>query len=135
MRLLPAGKKWSIRSGNADKHLKGMQTFFHEGICPIRDIISRVGDKWSLLVMISLSTNGTMRFSEIQKSLGDVSQKMLTVTLKTLGEMNLVNRESYPEIPPRVEYELTETGKSMMPHVMSLVGWAMEHKDVVTTHK
>lgn len=131
MRLLPPGKKWKQRYFKARIILQQMQTFFHEGICPIRDIIARVGDKWSLLVMISLSTNGTMRFSDIQKSLGDVSQKMLTVTLKALVEMNLVSRKSYAEIPPRVEYSLTDTGESMMPHVMSLVGWAMDHKDIV----
>ena len=99
-----------------------MQTFFHEGICPIRDIISRVGDKWSLLVMISLSSNGTMRFSEIQKSLGDVSQKMLTVTLKTLGEMNLVNRKSYSPIPGMALSVLRISQRTLFPSRVTLQG-------------
>lgn len=104
---------------------KIMKTFLHEGICPIRDIISLFGDKWSLLVLVSLSANGTMRFTEIQKSIGEISQRMLTITLKTLVGMNLVQRVSYPEIPPRVEYTLTELGKTLIPHIDSLVEWAL----------
>ena len=102
-----------------------MKIFLHEGICPIRDIISLFGDKWSLLVLVSLSANGTMRFTEIQKSIGEISQRMLTITLKTLVGMNLVHRASYPEIPPRVEYTLTKLGKTLIPHIDSLVNWAL----------
>ncbi len=112
-----------------------MKTFLHEGICPIRDIISLFGDKWSLLVLVSLSANGTMRFTEIQKSIGEISQRMLAITLKTLVGMNLVQRVSYPEIPPRVEYSLTPTGESLMPHIEALVGWAVEHFQDVTGGK
>ena len=112
-----------------------MKTFLHEGICPIRDIISLFGDKWSLLVLVSLSANGTMRFTEIQKSIGEISQRMLAITLKTLVGMNLVQRVSYPEIPPRVEYSLTPIGESLMPHIEALVGWAVEHFQDVTGGK
>lgn len=66
-----------------------------------------------------------MRFTEIQKSIGEISQRMLTITLKTLVGMNLVQRVSYPEIPPRVEYTLTEIGKTLIPHIDSLVEWAL----------
>ena len=85
-----------------------MKTFLHEGICPIRDILSRLGDKWSLLVLTTLYSNGTMRFNDIQRSLGDISQRMLTVTLRSLEADGLVHREVYPEVPPRVEYRLTD---------------------------
>lgn len=104
-----------------------MKDFHPNGTCPIRDILCRLGDKWSMLVMITLNTNGTMRFSDIQKTISDISQRMLTVTLRTLETDGLVSRTVYAEVPPRVEYQLTETGKTLMPHIENLVGWALEH--------
>ncbi len=104
-----------------------MKNFHPTGTCPIRDILCRLGDKWSMLVMITLNTNGTMRFSDIQKTISDISQRMLTVTLRTLETDGLVSRTVYAEVPPRVEYQLTETGKTLMPHIENLVGWALEH--------
>lgn len=104
-----------------------MKTFLHTGNCPIRDILSRLGDKWSLLTLVTLSANGTMRFSDIHKSIGDISQRMLTVTLRSLEADGLVTRKVYPEVPPRVEYCLTESGKGLLPHLNSLVGWAVEN--------
>ena len=82
-----------------------------------------------LFTPVTLKANGTMRFCDIQKTIGDISQRMLTVTLRSLEADGLVVREVYAEIPPRVEYSLTETGLSLMPHVESLVGWALEHMD------
>ena len=104
-----------------------MKNFHPIGTCPIRDIMCRLGDKWSMLVMITLNTNGTMRFSDIQKTISDISQRMLTVTLRTLETDGLVSRTVYAEVPPRVEYQLTETGKTLIPHIENLVGWALEH--------
>ena len=101
-----------------------MKTFLHEGICPIRDILSRLGDKWSLLVLTTLYSNGTMRFNDIQRSLGDISQRMLTVTLRSLEADGLVHREVYPEVPPRVEYRL-------MPYLNSLVEWALKNMPAI----
>lgn len=92
-----------------------MKNFHPTGNCPIRDILCRLGDKWSMLVMITLNTNGTMRFSDIQKTISDISQRMLTVTLRTLETDGLVSRTVYAEVPPRVEYQLTETGQTLMP--------------------
>ena len=76
--------------------------------------------------MISLSANGVMRFSDLQRSIGDISQRMLTVTLRSLEADGLVSRKIYPEVPPRVEYDLTASGHSLMPHMNGLVGWALE---------
>ncbi len=104
-----------------------MKTFLNEGICPIRDILSRLGDKWSLLVLTTLNTNGTMRFSDIHKSIGDISQRMLTVTLRSLEADGLINRKIYPEVPPRVEYCLTKSGKELMPYLNNLVDWALKN--------
>lgn len=108
-----------------------MKNFHPTGNCPIRDILCRLGDKWSMLVMITLNTNGTMRFSDIQKTISDISQRMLTVTLRTLETDGLVSRTVYAEVPPRVEYQLTETGQTLMPHIENLVGWASEHMTVI----
>jgi DNA-binding HxlR family transcriptional regulator len=95
--------------------------------CPIRTVLDRFGDKWSILVIMILSGNGKLRFNEINKMMTDISQKMLTVTLRTLEADGLVSRKIFPEIPPRVEYELTDMGKSLVPHIKGLSDWADEH--------
>ena len=103
--------------------------------CPIRNVISRFGDKRSMLVLFLLnkSDTGIMRFNEIRRFMSDCSQKMLSQTLKNLEQSHLVHRQVYPEVPPRVEYSLTDTGKSLMPIITSLIEWSKEHfEDVVT---
>ena len=103
--------------------------------CPIRNVISRFVDKWSMLVLYSLHTSetGVLRFNELRHHMTDCSQKMLSQTLKNLEQSHLVHREVYPEVPPRVEYSLTDTGKSLMPAIMALIAWGKEHfKEVVT---
>lgn len=97
--------------------------------CPIRQVVSRFGDKWSMLVlyMLHASESGVLRFNELRRLMTDCSQKMLSQTLKNLEQSHLVHREVYPEVPPRVEYSLTDTGKSLMPVLTSLVDWGKEH--------
>ena len=112
-----------------------MKTFLHEGNCPIRDILSRLGDKWSLLVLTTLSSNGTMRFNDIQRSLGDISQRMLTVTLRSLETDGLVHRKVYPEVPPRVEYSLTDSGCDLMPYLNNLVEWALKNMPAIVERR
>lgn len=97
--------------------------------CPIRDLLGQIGDKWSVLILLELHKTEIMRFNELSKAIPDVSQKMLTVTLRALESHRLVTRKIYPEVPPRVEYRLTDTGKSLMPHIEALIGWALENKD------
>lgn len=99
--------------------------------CPIRNVLDRFGDKWSVLVLMILGENGTMRFSEIGKLIGNVSQKMLTVTLRTLETDGLIARKIYPEVPPRVEYTLTDIGQSLLPHIQSLAEWAHTNMPVI----
>ena len=103
--------------------------------CPIRQVISRFGDKWSMLVLYTLHASevGVLRFSELHHKMADCSQKMLSATLKNLEQTNLVHREVYPVVPPRVEYSLTDTGKSLMPAINSLIDWAKLHFDDVVT--
>lgn len=95
--------------------------------CPFRTVMNRFGDKWSLLIIVTLNENGRMRYSELLKSIGDISEKMLTVTLRILEEDGFVARTIYPEIPPRVEYDLTELGKSLSPLVENLAQWTIAH--------
>lgn len=101
--------------------------------CPIRQVISRFGDKWSMLVlyMLDRSETGVLRFNELRKFMTDCSQKMLSQTLRNLERYNLVHREVYPQVPPKVEYSLTDVGKSLMPPLASLVDWAVKNFDDV----
>ena len=93
--------------------------------CPVRKVLDRFGDKWSLLVLLILGRKETLRFNEINKEIGsDISQKMLTVTLRTLEADGFVKRTVYPEIPPRVEYTITDLGKSLFPLIDKLEKWA-----------
>jgi DNA-binding HxlR family transcriptional regulator len=99
--------------------------------CPdcerINEVLSRVGDRWSVLVVISLSQYGTMRFNEIKRNLS-ISQRMLSLTLKELERDGLVKRTQYPTIPPKVEYELTAMGESFRKPVNALGQWALQHR-------
>ncbi|MDR2083590.1 MAG: helix-turn-helix transcriptional regulator [Bacteroidales bacterium] len=106
-----------------------------ENFCPIRNILDRFGDKWSILVLLNLKQNGIMRFNELNRSISGISQKMLTVTLRTLEADNLVTRTIYPEIPPRVEYQLTKVGDSLLPHIEGLVDWASKNKQTIITSR
>jgi DNA-binding HxlR family transcriptional regulator len=103
--------------------------------CPIRQVLDRFGDKWSILVVELLSHKGRLRFSEIGHHIGDISQKMLTVTLRSLEADGLILREIFPEIPPRVEYELTELGLSLVPHIESMTNWGKEHLEKILLNR
>lgn len=100
-----------------------------EDFCPIRDILDKTADKWSLLVLYPLRQQEVMRFNELQKAIPDISQKMLTQTLRRLEQLSLIAREAYPEVPPRVEYRLTVLGHSFMDNIEPLVVWAIENRD------
>jgi len=92
--------------------------------CPVRQILSKISDKWSMLVLIILESNGTMRFNSLQKAIPDISQKVLTSTLRNLENDGYIIRTIYPEVPPRVEYSLTERTLTLLPHLNSLIDWA-----------
>ncbi|UWQ98160.1 helix-turn-helix transcriptional regulator [Rhodobacteraceae bacterium S2214] len=101
-----------------------------EAQCPecqrINEVLSRVGDRWSVLVVISLAQYGTLRFNELKRNLG-ISQRMLSLTLKQLERDGLVNRTYHPTIPPKVEYNLTEMGESFRGPVTVLGEWALQN--------
>lgn len=97
--------------------------------CPIRNILSRIGDKWSMLVLYTLETDEAKRFKELQRNIPDISQKMLTATLKMLEADGLVKREAFAEVPPRVEYSISDKGKTLLPHINALLSWATDNMD------
>jgi DNA-binding HxlR family transcriptional regulator len=95
------------------------------------DILNRIGDKWSVMVVGQL-TRKTMRFNELRHTIGGISQRMLTLTLRNLERDGLVTRTVFPEIPPRVEYQLTELGRTLTGPLDTLWNWAAEHMGSVT---
>lgn len=100
--------------------------------CPIRDVLDRCGDRWSILVLHSLE-NGTLRFTVLKKTIGDISQRMLAKTLRRLEEDGFVSRKIHPTVPPRVNYSLTPLGRSLMQQIGQLVAWADAHHQEVRT--
>lgn len=99
----------------------------HSTCMVMADILNRIGDKWSVMVVATLARNGIMRFNEIKRAINGVSQRMLTLTLRNLERDGLVTRTIYPEIPPRVEYGLTELGRTLEGPIDALWAWAEQH--------
>jgi DNA-binding HxlR family transcriptional regulator len=95
--------------------------------CHAREILARVGDKWSVYVIHVLNDAGTLRFNELRSRVSGISQRMLTVTLRGMERDGLVTRTVYPEVPPRVEYQLTELGSTLRKLVRGLVEWSGAH--------
>lgn len=99
--------------------------------CPVRNVLSKLGDKWSILVIQLLGNAEVMRFNELHKTIDDISQKMLTVTLRALEMDGLVKRTVFAEVPPRVEYAITPLGRSLLPHIQGLYRWAAENMEEI----
>ena len=95
--------------------------------CRFRVVMDRFGDKWSVLIINTLSENGVMRFTELSSSIDGISLKMLSSTLRVLEEDAFVLRTVYPEVPPRVEYELTSLGREMVSYIKSISDWAVQN--------
>lgn len=95
--------------------------------CPVETTLTLIGDKWKVLILRDLMPE-TKRFGELKKSVGNVSQKVLTAQLRAMEESGLVNRKVYAEVPPRVEYSLTELGKSLKPILDSMLAWGEAYK-------
>lgn len=96
-------------------------------ICPVRNVVARFGNKWALLVILVLGESGKVRFNQLGKLIPDISTKVLSNTLRTLEADGLVLRTVYPEVPLRVEYELTEIGSSLVPIIAQLTEWAQKN--------
>lgn len=95
--------------------------------CPVETTLMLIGDKWKVLILRDLLT-GTKRFGELKKSVGNVSQKVLTAQLRDMEEKGLITRTVYAEVPPRVEYSLTELGQSLKPILDAMKAWGTEYK-------
>lgn len=98
--------------------------------CPVATTVSLIGSKWKLLILRDLLT-GTKRFGQLKKSLPDISQKVLTESLKSMVDDRIVERVAYPEVPPRVEYSLTDLGESMRPVISVMEQWGKEYKESI----
>ncbi len=96
--------------------------------CGIRDVLDRVGDKWSVLVVVELAS-GPRRFRQLQRAVDGISQRMLTLTVRRLERDGLVTRTVYPTVPPMVDYRLTGTGASLTHLVKALADWSLRHRD------
>ena len=103
--------------------MKSKASIIFQQPCPIRDVLDRIGDQWSLLILEALEP-GTKRFNVLMRELGDISKQMLARTLRKLEQDGYVLREVYAEVPPRVEYQLTSQGRSFLKPMKALVAWA-----------
>ncbi|MBR1889785.1 MAG: helix-turn-helix transcriptional regulator [Alloprevotella sp.] len=104
--------------------------------CPVRNVIARISDRWSILIFLTLElAKKPMRFTEIEHAIPDISQKMLTRTLRDLEADGFVIRKAYAEVPPRVEYELTERAHSLTPLLNDLVEWASSHLEGIVNNR
>lgn len=114
---------------------RGMPVRNDDGCRATRGILDRIGDKWSLYIIATLE-NGPKRFNELKRIVEGVSQRMLTLTLRALERDGLVTRTMFPTIPPRVDYELTALGRTLLGPVMALVNWANDNRDnILQAHK
>lgn len=98
--------------------------------CPVETTLTIISDKWKVLILRDLMT-GTKRFGELKKSIGNVSQKVLTSQLRQMEESGVVSRKIYPEVPPRVEYSLTDLGKSLKPILDAMQNWGEGYKEIL----
>ncbi|MBK4217635.1 helix-turn-helix transcriptional regulator [Paracoccus caeni] len=111
------------------------ETVIFDQPCPIRDVLDRIGDQWSLLVLEALS-HGTLRYSDLMRGIGDISKQMLAKTLRRLEMDGFVTRKVFAEVPPRVEYSLSPLGRSFMQQVQGMIAWAdANHRDIVLNRR
>lgn len=104
-------------------------------ICPIRNVVARFGDKWSLLVLLVINQEEVVRFNELGRMIPDISSRVLSTTLKTLEADGLITRKVYAQVPPKVEYSLTDIGRSLIPLIMQLTEWAQKNMKKVISHR
>lgn len=103
--------------------------------CPVETTLVLIGNKWQVLILRDLSLNGTMRFKELQRSIGKISQKVLTSNLRAMEDAGIVHREVFAEVPPRVEYSLTETGASLKPVLDAMWAWGERYKEMLQKNR
>jgi len=117
-----------------DLAARGIAPACVDTIVVVRDVLARVGDKWTVLVISALA-HGPLRFTALHEGIPGISQRMLAQTLRALTRDGLASRTAYPEVPPRVEYELTALGRSLASAVDHLVGWVKDHQDEIARNR
>jgi DNA-binding HxlR family transcriptional regulator len=100
-------------------------------VCPVRDVLNYIGDKWSMLIILELGAHSPLRFGELKTAISGISQKMLTITLRQLEHDGFVERVYFMEVPPRVEYSITPLGESLMNALRNLVEWAKDNTEPI----
>ena len=118
-------EKYEYRGGNMDN-----KTLYNSRLdgCPLTFALNLIGGKWRLPIIWALSKNGTMRYNELRRSIGGITNMMLTQSLRELESYGIVYRKQYMEIPPRVEYSLTQSGENLIPALKALASWGKEMK-------
>lgn len=104
-------------------------------MCPIRNVVARFGNKWSLLVLLVIGEQEVVRFNELSRLIPDVSSRVLSSTLRTLEADGLIDRKVYAVVPPKVEYRLTGSGRSLLPLIRQLTEWAQTNMKSVVEHR
>lgn len=104
-------------------------------ICPVRNVIARFGNKWALLTVLIIGEQNVVRFNELSRLIPDVSSRVLSSTLRTLEADGLIDRKVYAVVPPKVEYRLTDVGKSLLPLIQQLTDWAQANMKKVMDHR
>lgn len=104
-------------------------------MCPVRNVIARFGTKWALLTLLIIGEQGVVRFNELNRLIPDISSRVLSSTLRTLEADGFIDRKVYAVVPPKVEYRLTEVGKSLLPLIRQLTEWAQANMKKVMTHR
>lgn len=104
-------------------------------MCPVRNVIARFGNKWALLTVLIIGEQGVVRFNELSRLIPDVSSRVLSSTLRTLEADGFIDRKVYAVVPPKVEYWLTEVGKSLLPLIQQLTEWAQTNMKRVMNHR
>lgn len=103
-------------------------------VCPVEITLMLISDRWKVLILRDLLLHGTQRFGELKKSIGKISQKVLTSNLRDMESSGLLTRTVYAEVPPRVEYTLTQTGESLRPVLDAMIEWGLEYKKKVASY-
>lgn len=104
-------------------------------MCPVRNVIARFGSKWAILTLLVIGSQDVVRFNELNRLIPDISSRVLSSTLRTLEADGLIDRKVYAEVPPKVEYRLTEVGKSLLPLIQQLTDWALNNMKTVMDHR
>ena len=122
-----------MKNAGKNKHLDPAAVCGHKDPAAVRELLTKIGDKWSIFLILSLAKllGGRARFSELERAIPGISQRMLTLTLRNLERDGLITREVFPEVPPRVEYEITSLGRSLLRPMQGLVDWVATNREQV----